>query len=188
MLDTFNVQGAFLSSLCLSRYSKPTVYSTLKFQLHLTAGLWAIVHTGGLALPGAIERQPSSAWESMLRHNLVAPLRTARMFIPLLRAKRGLLQFWSWKRMYIRDRDELRRIFLLFFFSSFFLFSFRRTHRSFGRFRDKLRFENWNRAGSVQRFQEGRRRSCRSIKKWTTILWGRRRPPETAARESPYSL
>ncbi|XP_043510838.1 D-beta-hydroxybutyrate dehydrogenase, mitochondrial [Frieseomelitta varia] len=52
-------------------------------------GLWAIVHTGGLALPGAIERQPSSAWESMLRHNLVAPLRTARMFIPLLRAKRG---------------------------------------------------------------------------------------------------
>ncbi|CAD1480402.1 unnamed protein product [Heterotrigona itama] len=51
--------------------------------------LWAIVHTGGLALPGAIERQPSSAWESMLRHNLVAPLRTARMFIPLLRAKRG---------------------------------------------------------------------------------------------------
>ncbi|XP_068975819.1 uncharacterized protein [Bombus flavifrons] len=52
-------------------------------------GLWAIVYTGGLALSGAIERQPSSAWESMLRHNLVAPLRTARMFIPLLRAKRG---------------------------------------------------------------------------------------------------
>ncbi|CAL7939852.1 unnamed protein product [Xylocopa violacea] len=52
-------------------------------------GLWAVVHTGGLALPGVIERQPSSAWESMLRHNLVAPLRTARMFIPLLRVKRG---------------------------------------------------------------------------------------------------
>ncbi|CAK9817891.1 D-beta-hydroxybutyrate dehydrogenase, mitochondrial [Anthophora quadrimaculata] len=52
-------------------------------------GLWAVVHTGGLALPGVIERQPSSAWESMLRHNLVAPLRTARMFIPLLRPKRG---------------------------------------------------------------------------------------------------
>ncbi|XP_076238261.1 uncharacterized protein LOC143181627 [Calliopsis andreniformis] len=52
-------------------------------------GLWAVVHTGGLALPGVIERQPSSAWESMLRHNLVAPLRTARVFIPLLRAKRG---------------------------------------------------------------------------------------------------
>ncbi|XP_053973429.1 D-beta-hydroxybutyrate dehydrogenase, mitochondrial [Hylaeus anthracinus] len=52
-------------------------------------GLWAVVHTGGLALPGIIERQPSSAWESMLRHNLVAPLRTARVFTPLLRAKRG---------------------------------------------------------------------------------------------------
>ncbi|XP_076659721.1 uncharacterized protein LOC143363027 [Halictus rubicundus] len=52
-------------------------------------GLWAVVHTGGQALPGVIERQPSSAWESMLRHNLVAPLRTARVFIPLLRAKRG---------------------------------------------------------------------------------------------------
>ncbi|XP_031843505.1 uncharacterized protein LOC116431770 [Nomia melanderi] len=52
-------------------------------------GLWAVVHTGGQALPGIIERQPSSAWESMLRHNLVAPLRTARVFIPLLRAKRG---------------------------------------------------------------------------------------------------
>ncbi|KZC06040.1 D-beta-hydroxybutyrate dehydrogenase, mitochondrial [Dufourea novaeangliae] len=51
--------------------------------------LWAVVHTGGQALPGIIERQPSSAWESMLRHNLVAPLRTARVFIPLLRAKRG---------------------------------------------------------------------------------------------------
>ncbi|XP_015593501.1 D-beta-hydroxybutyrate dehydrogenase, mitochondrial [Cephus cinctus] len=52
-------------------------------------GLWAVIHTGGLALPGAIEKQTSSAWESMLRHNLVAPLRTARTFIPLLRAKRG---------------------------------------------------------------------------------------------------
>ncbi|KAG7197257.1 hypothetical protein KM043_018380 [Ampulex compressa] len=52
-------------------------------------GLWAVVHTGGLALPGVIERQASSAWESMLRHNLVAPLRTARVFIPLLRMKRG---------------------------------------------------------------------------------------------------
>lgn len=52
-------------------------------------GLWAVVHTGGLALPGIIERQESSAWESMLRHNLVAPLRTARVFIPLLRSKRG---------------------------------------------------------------------------------------------------
>ncbi|XP_014205700.1 D-beta-hydroxybutyrate dehydrogenase, mitochondrial [Copidosoma floridanum] len=52
-------------------------------------GLWAVMHTGGLALPGIIERQSSSAWESMLRHNLVAPLRTARVFIPLLRAKRG---------------------------------------------------------------------------------------------------
>lgn len=52
-------------------------------------GLWAVVHTGGLALPGIIEKQESSAWESMLRHNLVAPLRTARVFIPLLRAKRG---------------------------------------------------------------------------------------------------
>ncbi|XP_011494555.1 PREDICTED: D-beta-hydroxybutyrate dehydrogenase, mitochondrial [Ceratosolen solmsi marchali] len=52
-------------------------------------GLWAVVHTGGLALPGVIERQASSAWESMLRHNLVAPLRAARVFIPLLRAKRG---------------------------------------------------------------------------------------------------
>ncbi|KOX74738.1 D-beta-hydroxybutyrate dehydrogenase, mitochondrial [Melipona quadrifasciata] len=80
-LDSTREDSAFLSS--------PTVYSALKFQLHLTTGLWAIVHTGGLALPGAIERQPSSAWESMLRHNLVAPLRTARMFIPLLRAKRG---------------------------------------------------------------------------------------------------
>lgn len=52
-------------------------------------GLWAVVHTGGLALAGTIERQESSAWECMLRHNLVAPLRTARAFIPLLRAKRG---------------------------------------------------------------------------------------------------
>ncbi|XP_033208307.1 D-beta-hydroxybutyrate dehydrogenase, mitochondrial [Belonocnema kinseyi] len=52
-------------------------------------GLWAVVHTGGLALPGIIEKQESSAWESMLRHNLVAPLRTARVFIPLLRAKKG---------------------------------------------------------------------------------------------------
>ncbi|XP_058797074.1 D-beta-hydroxybutyrate dehydrogenase, mitochondrial-like [Phymastichus coffea] len=52
-------------------------------------GLWAVVHTGGLALPGVIERQASAAWESMLRHNLVAPLRAARVFIPLLRAKRG---------------------------------------------------------------------------------------------------
>ncbi|XP_051157845.1 D-beta-hydroxybutyrate dehydrogenase, mitochondrial [Leptopilina boulardi] len=52
-------------------------------------GLWAVVHTGGLALPGIIEKQESCAWESMLRHNLVAPLRTARVFIPLLRAKRG---------------------------------------------------------------------------------------------------
>ncbi|OXU19005.1 hypothetical protein TSAR_007939 [Trichomalopsis sarcophagae] len=52
-------------------------------------GLWAVVHTSGLALPGVIERQASSAWESMLRHNLVAPLRAARVFIPLLRAKRG---------------------------------------------------------------------------------------------------
>ncbi|KAG6801216.1 D-beta-hydroxybutyrate dehydrogenase, mitochondrial [Apis mellifera caucasica] len=56
-------------------------------------GLWAIVYTGGLALPGAIERQSSSAWESMLRHNLVAPLRTVRMFIPLLRVKRGRIIF-----------------------------------------------------------------------------------------------
>ncbi|XP_048504841.1 D-beta-hydroxybutyrate dehydrogenase, mitochondrial isoform X2 [Athalia rosae] len=55
----------------------------------LPAGLWAVVHTGGLALAGTIERQESSAWECMLRHNLVAPLRTARAFIPLLRAKRG---------------------------------------------------------------------------------------------------
>ena len=53
------------------------------------AGLWAVVHTGGLALSGVIERQASSAWDSMLRHNLVAPLRAARVFIPLLRAKRG---------------------------------------------------------------------------------------------------
>ncbi|XP_015173863.1 PREDICTED: D-beta-hydroxybutyrate dehydrogenase, mitochondrial [Polistes dominula] len=52
-------------------------------------GLWAVIHTGGLALPGSIEKQTSSAWESMLRHNLVAPLRTARVFIPLLRVKRG---------------------------------------------------------------------------------------------------
>ncbi|XP_012278567.1 D-beta-hydroxybutyrate dehydrogenase, mitochondrial [Orussus abietinus] len=52
-------------------------------------GLWAVVHTGGLALPGIIERQSSSAWESMLRHNLVAPLRTARVFMPLLRSKKG---------------------------------------------------------------------------------------------------
>ncbi|XP_076172111.1 uncharacterized protein LOC143149023 [Ptiloglossa arizonensis] len=52
-------------------------------------GLWAVVHTGGLALPGIIEWQPSSAWESMLRHNVIAPLRTARLFAPLLRAKRG---------------------------------------------------------------------------------------------------
>ncbi|KAJ8667015.1 hypothetical protein QAD02_008677 [Eretmocerus hayati] len=52
-------------------------------------GLWAVVHTGGLALSGVIERQASSAWESMLRHNLVAPLRAARVFTPLLRAKRG---------------------------------------------------------------------------------------------------
>lgn len=52
-------------------------------------GLWAVVHSGGLALPGVIEKQASSAWESMLRHNLVAPLRTARVFIPLLRMKRG---------------------------------------------------------------------------------------------------
>ncbi|KAL2723026.1 hypothetical protein V1477_019617 [Vespula maculifrons] len=51
--------------------------------------LWAVIHTGGLALPGSIEKQTSSAWESMLRHNLVAPLRTARVFIPLLRVKRG---------------------------------------------------------------------------------------------------
>ena len=55
----------------------------------LFPGLWAVVHTGGLALPGIIEKQESSAWESMLRHNLVAPLRTARVFIPLLRAKKG---------------------------------------------------------------------------------------------------
>lgn len=47
------------------------------------------MQTEGLALPGIIERQESSAWESMLRHNLVAPLRTARVFIPLLRAKKG---------------------------------------------------------------------------------------------------
>ncbi|XP_011639208.1 D-beta-hydroxybutyrate dehydrogenase, mitochondrial [Pogonomyrmex barbatus] len=52
-------------------------------------GLWAVVHTGGLVLPGIIEKQTSSMWESMLRHNLVAPLRTARVFIPLLRIKRG---------------------------------------------------------------------------------------------------
>ncbi|KYN19152.1 PREDICTED: D-beta-hydroxybutyrate dehydrogenase, mitochondrial [Trachymyrmex cornetzi] len=52
-------------------------------------GLWAVVHTGGLVLPGVIEKQTSSMWESMLRHNLVAPLRTARVFIPLLRIKRG---------------------------------------------------------------------------------------------------
>ncbi|XP_020282690.1 D-beta-hydroxybutyrate dehydrogenase, mitochondrial [Pseudomyrmex gracilis] len=52
-------------------------------------GLWAVVHTGGLVLPGVIEKQSSSMWESMLRHNLVAPLRTARVFIPLLRIKRG---------------------------------------------------------------------------------------------------
>ncbi|EFN74026.1 D-beta-hydroxybutyrate dehydrogenase, mitochondrial [Camponotus floridanus] len=51
--------------------------------------LWAVVHTGGLVLPGVIEKQTSSMWESMLRHNLVAPLRTARVFIPLLRIKRG---------------------------------------------------------------------------------------------------
>ena len=56
-------------------------------------GLWAIVQTEGLALPGIIERQESSAWESMLRQNLVAPLRTARVFIPLLRAKRGNYNF-----------------------------------------------------------------------------------------------
>jgi len=49
------------------------------------------VHTGGLVLPGVIEKQTSSMWESMLRHNLVAPLRTARVFIPLLRIKRGSL-------------------------------------------------------------------------------------------------
>lgn len=52
-------------------------------------GLWAVVQTGGLALAGVIEKQASSAWESMLRHNLVAPLRTARVFVPLLRPKRG---------------------------------------------------------------------------------------------------
>ncbi|XP_011874136.1 PREDICTED: D-beta-hydroxybutyrate dehydrogenase, mitochondrial [Vollenhovia emeryi] len=52
-------------------------------------GLWAVVHTGGLVLPGVIEKQTSSMWESMLRYNLVAPLRTARVFIPLLRIKRG---------------------------------------------------------------------------------------------------
>ncbi|KAL7298983.1 hypothetical protein TKK_0008080 [Trichogramma kaykai] len=52
-------------------------------------GLWAVVHTSGLALPGVIERQESSAWESMLRQNIIAPLRTARAFIPLLRTKRG---------------------------------------------------------------------------------------------------
>ncbi|KAL6434412.1 hypothetical protein ACFW04_006070 [Cataglyphis niger] len=52
-------------------------------------GLWAVVHTGGLVLPGVIEKQTSSMWESMLRHNLVAPLRTVRVFIPLLRIKRG---------------------------------------------------------------------------------------------------
>ncbi|CAB0027800.1 unnamed protein product [Trichogramma brassicae] len=51
-------------------------------------GLWAVVHTSGLALPGVIERQESSAWESMLRQNIIAPLRTARAFIPLLRTKR----------------------------------------------------------------------------------------------------
>lgn len=56
-------------------------------------GLWAVVHTGGLALPGVIEKQESSAWESMLRHNLVAALRSARVFIPLLRAKRGRIIF-----------------------------------------------------------------------------------------------
>ncbi|EFN77705.1 D-beta-hydroxybutyrate dehydrogenase, mitochondrial [Harpegnathos saltator] len=55
----------------------------------IDVGLWAVVHTGGLVLPGVIEKQTSSMWESMLRHNLVAPLRTARVFIPLLRIKRG---------------------------------------------------------------------------------------------------
>ncbi|KAF3427067.1 hypothetical protein E2986_04749 [Frieseomelitta varia] len=86
--------------------------------------LWAIVHTGGLALPGAIERQPSSAWESMLRHNLVAPLRTARMFIPLLRAKRGLLQFCNWKRMYTKEAAiNYKEPFFYFpFLFSFFFF------------------------------------------------------------------
>ncbi|KAG5319046.1 BDH protein, partial [Pseudoatta argentina] len=58
-------------------------------ELYLITGLWAVVHTGGLVLPGVIEKQTSSMWESMLRHNLVAPLRTARVFIPLLRIKRG---------------------------------------------------------------------------------------------------
>lgn len=58
-------------------------------ELYLIAGLWAVVHTGGLVLPGVIEKQSSSMWESMLRHNLVAPLRTVRVFVPLLRIKRG---------------------------------------------------------------------------------------------------
>lgn len=61
-------------------------------ELCLIAGLWAVVHTGGLVLPGVIEKQTSSMWESMLRHNLVAPLRTARVFLPLLRIKRGWLK------------------------------------------------------------------------------------------------
>lgn len=57
-------------------------------------------------------------WESMLRHNLVAPLRTARVFIPLLRIKRGLLSVILKLRetivcRYAGDRDMFLRISLL---------------------------------------------------------------------------
>ncbi|KAG8230565.1 hypothetical protein J437_LFUL010166 [Ladona fulva] len=55
------------------------------------SGLWAVVNTNGVCCRGRLESQDGSAWDTMLRVNLVGTLKASRTFLPLLRSKKGRL-------------------------------------------------------------------------------------------------
>lgn len=62
---------------------------TVKSELSVFVGIWAIINTSGLVYRGLLDQQDISHWDAMLKTNVVGFLRVVRKFQNFLRSVGG---------------------------------------------------------------------------------------------------